>query len=72
MTFVTVLALAVAALVAAPWFAHRLRRQRAEEHPFAPARLATAFEESIADETKPASQPSTWDSAASRDRPYRT
>lgn len=42
MTFVTVFALAVAALVAAPWFAHRLRRQRAEEHAFAPARLATA------------------------------
>ena len=42
MTFVTVLALAVATLVAAPWFAHRLRRQRAEEHRFAPARLATA------------------------------
>lgn len=42
MTFITLLALAVGVLVAAPWFAHRLRRQRAEEHPFAPARLATA------------------------------
>lgn len=42
MTFVTLLALAVGVLVAAPWFAHRLRRQKAEEHPFAPARLATA------------------------------
>ena len=42
MTFVTVLALAVAALVAAPYLAHRLRRQRAEEHLFAAARLATA------------------------------
>lgn len=42
MTFVTLLALGVAVLVAAPWFAHRLRRQRAEEHLFAAARLATA------------------------------
>lgn len=39
MSFLTILALAVAALVAAPYFAHRLRRQRAEERPFAPARL---------------------------------
>lgn len=42
MTFVTILALAVGVLVAAPWLAHRLRRQQAEEHLFAPARLATA------------------------------
>lgn len=39
MTFVTLLALGIAALVAAPYLAHRLRRQRAEERPFAPARL---------------------------------
>jgi len=38
-TFLTVLALGIAALVAAPYLAHRLRRQRAEERPFAPARL---------------------------------
>lgn len=42
MSFVTVLALAIGVLVAAPWLAHRLRRQRAEEHSFAPARLAVA------------------------------
>jgi hypothetical protein len=38
-TFLSVLALAVAALVAAPYVAHRLRRKRAEERPFAAARL---------------------------------
>jgi hypothetical protein len=38
-TFLAVFALGIAALVAAPYFAHRLRRQRAEEHPFAPTRL---------------------------------
>lgn len=39
MSFVTIFALAIAALVAAPYLAHRLRRQRADERPFAPARL---------------------------------
>lgn len=39
MTFLTVLALGVVVLVAAPYVAHRLRRQRAEEVPFPPARL---------------------------------
>jgi hypothetical protein len=39
LTFVTVLALGIAILVAAPWLAHRLRRQQAEEIPFAPVRL---------------------------------
>ena len=39
MTFLTIFALAMAALVAAPYVAHRLRRQQAEERPFAPARL---------------------------------
>ncbi len=39
MTFLTIFALAIAGLVAAPYLAHRLRRQRAEQHPFAPARL---------------------------------
>lgn len=39
MQFVTALALLVAALVAAPYVAHRLRRQRAEERDFAAARL---------------------------------
>ena len=39
MTFLTLFALAIAGLVAAPYVAHRLRRQRAEPHPFAPARL---------------------------------
>jgi hypothetical protein len=39
MTFLTLFALAIAGLVAAPYVAHRLRRQRAEQHPFAPARL---------------------------------
>lgn len=41
MTFLTVLALGIAALVAAPYFAHRLRRKRADDVPFAPARLVT-------------------------------
>ncbi len=39
MTFLAVFALAIAALVAAPYAAHRLRRQQAEERPFAPVRL---------------------------------
>ncbi len=39
MTFLTIFALAIAALVAAPYAAHRLRRQQAEERSFAPARL---------------------------------
>lgn len=39
MTFVTILALAIAALVAAPYLAHRLRRQRADDKLFAPAKL---------------------------------
>jgi hypothetical protein len=39
LSFLTVLALGIAVLVAAPYFAHRLRRQRADEVPFAPARL---------------------------------
>jgi hypothetical protein len=38
-TFLTTLALAVALLVVAPYMAHRLRRRRAEEQPFPPARL---------------------------------
>jgi len=41
-SFVTALALAVALLVAAPVLAHRLRRQRADVVPFAPAHLVTA------------------------------
>jgi hypothetical protein len=41
-TFLTVLALAIGLLVAAPYVAHRLRRQRAEERPFPPARLVPA------------------------------
>jgi len=41
-SFLTLLALGIAALVAAPYLAHRLRRQRAEEHPFAPTRLVAA------------------------------
>jgi hypothetical protein len=36
--FLTTLALAVAVLVVAPYLAHRLRRRRAEEQPFPPAR----------------------------------
>lgn len=39
MTFVTTLALAAALLVVAPYVAHRLRRRRAEDQPFAPTRL---------------------------------
>lgn len=39
MSFVTALALGIALLVAAPYLAHRLRRQRAEERPFAATRL---------------------------------
>lgn len=42
MTFLTFLALGIAVLVAAPYVAHRLRRQQAEQHPFAPARLVPA------------------------------
>jgi von Willebrand factor type A domain/Aerotolerance regulator N-terminal len=38
-TFFSTLALAVALLVVAPYVAHRLRRRRAEEQPFPPARL---------------------------------
>jgi hypothetical protein len=38
-SFLTTLALAAAILVIAPYFAHRLRRRRAEEQPFPPARL---------------------------------
>lgn len=39
MTFLTLLALGIGLFVAAPWFAHRLRRQRADEVPFAAAHL---------------------------------
>lgn len=39
MSFVTALALGIMALVVAPYLAHRLRRQRAEERPFAATRL---------------------------------
>lgn len=39
MSFLTILALGIGLFVAAPYVAHRLRRQRAEERPFAPARL---------------------------------
>jgi len=38
-TFLTGIALAVALLVVAPYLAHRLRRKRADEQPFPPARL---------------------------------
>jgi hypothetical protein len=38
-TLLTTLALAVALLVVVPYLAHRLRRKRAEERPFPPARL---------------------------------
>jgi hypothetical protein len=38
-TFLTTLALGVVLLVAAPYFAHRLRRKQAEEQAFPPARL---------------------------------
>ena len=39
MSFLTVLALGIGVFVAAPYLAHRLRRQRADEVPFAPVRL---------------------------------
>ena len=39
MTFLTSLALAAVVLLVAPYFAHRLRRRRAEEQLFAPTRL---------------------------------
>ena len=39
LSFLTILALGIAVLVAAPYFAHRLRRQRADQVPFAPVRL---------------------------------
>jgi hypothetical protein len=38
-TFLSLFALAVAVLVVAPYFAHRLRRRRADEQPFPPAGL---------------------------------
>jgi von Willebrand factor type A domain/Aerotolerance regulator N-terminal len=41
-TFLTALALAAAALIVAPYLAHRLRRRNAEEQPFPPARLVEA------------------------------
>jgi von Willebrand factor type A domain/Aerotolerance regulator N-terminal len=41
MGFVFAFALAAVALVAAPYFAHRLRRRRADTRPFAPAHLVT-------------------------------
>jgi hypothetical protein len=40
-TFLSALALAVGLLVIAPYLAHRLRRRRAEEQPFAPAHLVS-------------------------------
>jgi hypothetical protein len=39
LSFLTLLALGIVALVAAPYFAHRLRRRKADEVPFPPARL---------------------------------
>lgn len=39
MSFLSILALGVTLLVVAPYLAHRLRRRRADEVPFAPARL---------------------------------
>ena len=42
MTFLTALALAVAVLAVAPYVAHRLRRRRAEEQAFPPARPVPA------------------------------
>ncbi len=42
MTFLTTIALAIAAFVVAPYLAHRLRRRKAEDLPFPPARLAEA------------------------------
>jgi len=41
-SFLTILALGIGIFVAAPYFAHRLRRQRADEVPFAPVRLVPA------------------------------
>jgi hypothetical protein len=41
-TFITALALAIALLVAIPYAAHRLRRQKADERPFPPAHLVPA------------------------------
>jgi hypothetical protein len=41
-SFVTALALAVGFLVAVPYFAHRLRRRRADDRPFAAAHLVPA------------------------------
>ena len=38
-SFLSTIALVVALLVVAPYLAHRLRRRRAEEQPFPPARL---------------------------------
>jgi hypothetical protein len=38
-SFLTILALGIGIFVAAPYLAHRLRRQRADEVPFAPVRL---------------------------------
>ncbi|MBS2013741.1 MAG: VWA domain-containing protein [Deltaproteobacteria bacterium] len=42
MSFLAALALGIAVLVVAPYLAHRLRRQRAEEKPFAATRLVPA------------------------------
>ncbi len=44
MSFVTALALGIAVFVVAPLLAHRLRRLRADERPFAAARLVPAAE----------------------------
>ncbi len=44
MSFVTALALGIALLVAAPLLAHRLRRLRADERPFAPVKLVPPTE----------------------------
>lgn len=41
MSFLTILALGIGIFVAAPYLAHRLRRQRADEVPFAPVRLVS-------------------------------
>ncbi|MCL2778153.1 MAG: VWA domain-containing protein [Polyangiaceae bacterium] len=57
MTFLTVFALAVALLVVAPYLAHRLRRSRAEEKLFAPARIV------------PSAQPKARRRARLEDRP---
>jgi hypothetical protein len=40
-SFLTIFALGIAVLVIAPYLAHRLRRQRADEVPFAPTRLVS-------------------------------